>query len=50
MTVDSDVRGQQGMALITGGCIIIDYGLIFSQQYLKHLNDGFFSHKNTAYC
>ncbi len=29
MLVDFDVKGQQGMTLITGGSIIMDYGLMF---------------------
>ncbi len=30
--VDFDVRGQQGMDFFTGGCIIMDYGLLFCPE------------------
>ncbi len=29
MSVDFDVRGQQGMDIFTGGSVIMDYGLQF---------------------
>ncbi len=32
MMVNSDVSGQQGMTLITGESIIMDYGFIFSPE------------------
>ncbi len=32
MLVDFDVRGQQGMDFITGGSIVMDYGLIFCPE------------------
>ncbi len=27
--INFDVRGQQGMSFLTGGSVIMDYGLIF---------------------
>ncbi len=32
MSVDFDVRGQQGMDFFTGGSIIMDYGLVFGSE------------------
>ncbi len=32
MFVDFYVRGQQGMELVTGGIVIMDYGLVLLTQ------------------
>ncbi len=39
------------MDFITGGSVIVDYGLVFwpEVKVLKRLNDGFVSYKHTAF-
>ncbi len=52
MWVDFDVGGgPQGMDFITGGCIIMDHGLVRSDSLkLKRLNDGFFLLQTRIFC
>ncbi len=47
MWVNFDVRGQQGMDFITGGSVIMDYGLVFWPEVTKKLIDLFI--KNTDF-
>ncbi len=53
MAVHFDVRWQQGMAIFTGGSIIMDYGLEFWPEAtvlkIKHLNGGFVSYEHAAF-
>ncbi len=55
ISVDFDVRGQQGTDFFTGRSVIIDYGLVFcpeAKQILqqKFINEGFASYKCAAFC
>ncbi len=54
MSVDFEVRGQQGMDFFTGESIIMDYGLEFWPETmvlkLKHPKDGFVYYKHKAFC